>query len=133
MITKNLRVNQLSREAFDWYLRYLGAMDRLDLDAYLGFLSEDCAMRFNNGPALAGKPAIRAMLEGYWKSFAAIEHDLVNIYGDDKRFALEADNHYRRHDGGAVTVHAVALTDRTPQGLVSSVRVYADATPLFSA
>ena len=131
MITRNLRVNQLSAPAFEWYLNYLGAMDRLDIEAYLRFLADDCDLQFNNGPAIKGKPAIRNMLNGYWKSFASIEHDLLNIYGVDDSFALEADNHYKRHDGRSVTVSAVACTDRNRDGRATSVRIYADASPLF--
>ncbi|QYU67685.1 hypothetical protein J4558_22730 [Leptolyngbya sp. 15MV] len=71
------------------------------------------------------------MLSGYWKSFAAIEHEPLNIYGTDRHFMLEALNHYVRHDGKTVTTHAVALTDRDAAGLVTSVRVFADASPVF--
>ena len=133
MITHNLGVNQLSPEAYEWYLRYLEAMDRLDLGDYLAFLSDDCRMQFNNGPALVGKAAIAGMLEGYWTSFSEIEHDLLNIYGTDRAFALEAANRYVRRDGARVTVCACAFTDRGEQGLVRSVRLYADASPLFAS
>ena len=47
--------------------------------------------------------------------------------GDDRRFALEALNHYRRLDGGTVTLRAVAFTDRDEAGFVASVRLYTDA------
>lgn len=132
MITENLRINQLSDEASEWYLdQYLPAMDALDIEQYASFLAEDVSVAFNNAPAVAGKPAVVAMLTRYWQSFAAIEHEPLNIYGTDERFMLEALNHYVRHDGRKVTTRAVALTDRNQQGLVTSVRIYADASPVF--
>lgn len=71
-------------------------------------------------------------LGAYWQSFGTVEHDLDNIYGDDRRFALEALNHYRRLDGGAVTLRAVALTDCDGAGLATSVRLHTDTGPLFA-
>jgi ketosteroid isomerase-like protein len=132
MRTDRLRTNQLSPEAYRWYIDYLGAMDRKDLDAYGAFLADDCALRMNNQPPTAGKHAVLRGLDAYWRSFGTIEHDLDNIYGDDRRFALEALNHYTRLDGAAVTLRAVAFTDRDDAGLVTSVRLYTDTGPLFA-
>jgi ketosteroid isomerase-like protein len=132
MITTSLRVNELSPSVADWYLGdYLAAMDALDVERYSSFLADDVTVQFNNAPAVEGKAAVTAMLAGYWQSFAAIEHEPLNIYGSDERFMLEALNHYVRHDGRRVTTCAVALTDRDARGKVTSVRVYADASPVF--
>jgi ketosteroid isomerase-like protein len=132
VITHTLRINQLSSGASEWYIgQYLDAMDRLDIDRYAAFLANDVSVQFNNAPAVRGKPAVVGMLAGYWKSFASIEHELVNIYGTDRSFALEARNHYTRLDGRKVTTNAVAFTDRNDEGKVTSVRIYADASPVF--
>lgn len=132
MITTSLRSNQLSADATDWYIgRYLAAMDSLDIERYAEFLADDVSLQFNNAPAVEGKARVVGILGGYWKSFAAIEHEPLNIYGNDRQFMLEALNHYVRHDGRKVVTHAVALTDRNDDGLVTSVRVFADASPVF--
>lgn len=133
MRTDRLRMNQLSPEGLAWYLDYLAAMDRKDVAAYGGFLAEACELRINSAPPTIGKPAILQALGAYWQSFGSIEHDLENIYGDDRRFALEALNHYTRLDGKPVTLRAVACTDRDAAGLAASVRLYTDTAPLFAA
>lgn len=132
MITTNLRTNQLSPEAYGWYLGYLAALDARDIDAYAVYLADGVSVQFNNDQPVVGKAAAVAMLGGYWQSFAGLEHDLTNIYGDDRGFVLEALNHYVRHDGERVTTRATAFTDRDGTGLVTSVRVYADASPVFA-
>ena len=132
MRTDRLRTNQLSPEACRWYLDRPSATDRKDLDACGAFLAENCALRMNNQPPTVGKEAVLRGLAAYWQGFGSIEHDLDNIYGDDRRFALEALNHYTRLDGGAVTLRAVAFTDRDEAGLVTSVRLYTDTGPLFA-
>jgi ketosteroid isomerase-like protein len=133
MRTSNLRINQLLPETYQWYLDYLKVLDSKDIEAYSAFLAEDCVMQSNNNPLVEGKGAIVQFLSEYWKSFASLEHDLLNIYGSDSAFVLEALNHYKRHDGKPVTLRAVAFTDRNPNGLVDSVRIYTDVTPLFES
>ena len=132
MRTHQLRINQLSPETYQWYLTYLEAIDTRSVDAYSRFLAEDCVMQSNNNPPVPGKAAIVQFLADYWKTFASLEHDLLNIYGSDSCFVLEALNHYTRSDREAVTLRAVAFTDRSPIGLVTSVRFYTDTTELFS-
>ncbi len=131
MKTENLRINQLSAPAFENYLAYLKTMDDKDVEAYGKFLADEITMTFNNAPFGQGKDMILNGLEKYWQSFSTIEHDLINIYGSDRNYVLEALNHYTRHDGQIVTVNAVAFTDLNEDGKVRSVRLYMDMTPLF--
>lgn len=132
MKTDKLRINQLSPEAYHWYLSYLKVLDAKDIEGYGAFLSDDCVMQSNNNPATQGKVAILKYLSQYWSTFGSLMHDLLNIYGSDSAFVLEALNHYQRKDGKTVTLRAVAFTDRNEAGLVTSVRFYTDTTELFA-
>ncbi|MBW4564516.1 MAG: nuclear transport factor 2 family protein [Mojavia pulchra JT2-VF2] len=132
MKTNNLRINQLSPETYKWYLKYLEALDNLDIEAYGKFLAPNCCVQSNNNPPLEGKQVVIQGLAAYWKTFASLEHDLLNIYGNDSSFVLEALNHYQRNNGQLVTIRAVAFTDRNEEGLVTSVRFYTDTTPVFA-
>lgn len=132
MITANLRVNQLSAAAYKNYLAYLNAIDNKDINAYGKFLADDIAVQFNNDEPMRGKETVLQGLGYYWQSFGSVEHDLTNIYGTDTSYVLEADNHYIRKDGTTATIKAVAFTDLNDQGLVKSVRVYQDVSPVFA-
>lgn len=131
MKTDKLKINQLAPEVYEWYLSYLEAIDNKDIEAYRNFLADDCVMLSNNNSPVQGKAAILENLSHYWKTFGSLEHDLLNIYGNDSSFVLEALNHYARLDGKHVTVRAVAITERNKQGLVTSFRFYTDTTPIF--
>ena len=133
MKTKNLRINQLSPQGYEWYQTYLDALDAKDPELYGSFLSNDCIMQMNNADPVEGKSAIITNLTQYWKTFGRLEHDLLNIYGTDSAFMLEALNHYTRLDGKSVTLRAVALSDRNQSGLVKSFRLYTDTTQLFTS
>jgi ketosteroid isomerase-like protein len=132
MKTHQLRVNQLSAGAYDWYQHYLHVLDAKDIDKYAEFLADECVLQMNNADPMRGKEAIVQGLAAYWQSFGSLEHHLLNIYGSDSNFVLEALNHYERLDGRQVTLRAVAFTDRNEQGLVVSVRIYSDVSPLFA-
>lgn len=132
MKTENLRINQLSAGAYENYLAYLNAIDTKDIEAYGSFLADNVEMTFNNDPFGQGKEVVLEGLSKYWQAFASIEHDLVNIYGSDKNYVLEALNHYQRHDGQYATVSTVAFTDLNEEGKVQSVRLYMDTAPVFS-
>jgi hypothetical protein len=132
MDTTHLRINQLSPEAYERYLIYLQAMDNKDVESYGTYLAGNVEMYFNNHPFGQGKETVLSGLRQYWVSFKTVEHDLLNIYGSNQHYVLEALNHYKRHDGRKVTVKAVAFTDLNEDGLVESVRLYMDTSPVFA-
>lgn len=132
MKTENLKINQISSQAYEWYLGYLEAIDGKNIQKYGNYLAQDCMMYQNNSPPVEGKAAILAGLSQYWQTFKSLTHDLLNIYGTDSSFVLEALNHYQRNDNEVVTVRAVAITERNQTGQVTSFRFYTDTTPVNS-
>lgn len=127
-----LKINQLSKEAFEWYLDYLAAVDHVDAERYGEFLADDCEFQFGNQPVVKGRRNIIEGLKQFWSTYNGEEHVLLNILGDDRCFALEALNIYNRKDGRKVTCPAVAITERDEDGLVTSVRVFIDIAPLYA-
>ena len=93
MKTDSLRVNALSSDAYQWYLEYLDALDNQDIDRYGEFLADSVVLQQNDDDPVSGKETVLAGLGAYWQSFGALEHDLLNIYGSDDAFVLEALNH----------------------------------------
>jgi len=107
-----LGINQRSKAAFGWYLDYLRVLEEKDLNAYVELLGDDVELVIGNADPVIGREAVRDMLASYLQSFAAIEHDLRTVLGDDFHFVLVADNHYltwwsvrsvwRRHPATAI-------------------------------
>lgn len=132
MKTDSLRKNALSPEAYDWYLDYLAALDAKDIDRYGEFISDSVELQQNSEEPVSGKAGVLEGLAAYWQTFGSLEHELLNIYGSDDAFCLEALNHYTTAGGEPVTLRAVAFTDRDAHGSVTSVRFYTDTGPLFA-
>ena len=131
MKTDSLRVNELPEDAYAWYGEYLAVLDAKDIDAYADFLAPTVELIMNNAEPVTGRDAVVTGLGEYWKSFGTLEHEPLTILGSPRAFVLEALNHYTTLDGRAVTLRAVAFTDRDDDGLVTSVRLYTDTAPLF--
>lgn len=127
-----LKINQLSEEAFEWYRQYLSAVDETNAEKFAEFLAEDCEFQFGNQPTVAGRQNIVEGLKQFWATYDGEEHVLLNILGTDDCFALEALNVYKRKDGKEVTCPAVAITERNDKGLVKSFRVFIDIAPLYA-
>ena len=127
-----LKINQISPEVFEWYKKYLTAVDTRDADGFGEFLDENAEFQFGNQPKVTGKKAIVEGLKKFWATYEGDEHILYNILGSDDCFALEADNIYTRKDGKKVTCPAVAITERNNKGLVTSFRVFIDIAPLYA-
>ena len=127
-----LRINQLSPDAFTWYLAYLGSVDEQDADAFAAFLADDATFQFGNQPPVQGKQAIIDGLKQFWTTYNGEEHILHTILGTDRCFALEATNVFNRWDGKQVALPAVAITERNEHGLVTSFRVFIDIAPLYA-
>ena len=127
-----LQINQLSERAFQWYLGYLNTIDDNDIKSYSSYLSDECTLVINNNLPVNEKDQIIKHLTSLWTSFKGNAHDLLNIYGSDSSFSSEITNHFTLHDGNEITINAVGYLDRNEEGLLTSVRLYADFSPLFS-
>lgn len=133
MKLESLRTNQLSPEAFAWYQDYLAAMDGADLPRITTHLAPECAFQINNHLPMHGREAIGAAFVRYWDAIECMEHDLLNIYGDDAHFCVEMLCHYTRKDGSVVTLPAAVFIDRDANGHIVWARSYVDATPVHDA
>jgi hypothetical protein len=127
-----LRINQLSGKAFQWYLGYLNAIDDNDIESYSSNLSDECTLLINNYPPVNGKDQIIKHHTSLWTSFRGNARDLLNIYGSDSSFSSEITNNFTLQDGNEITINAVGYLDRNEEGLLTSIRLYADFSPLFS-
>ena len=132
-----LRVNQLSPEGWDWYQQYLAALDAYDIERYSSFLSPTSRSSSTTTTSMQGVEVAKKGLAEFWASVStmgfALVHEPLNIYGDDRRFVLEALNHYDTADGRRITVRATAWTDRGDDGKVTSVRLYQDLSTLYGS
>ena len=52
------------------------AIDAQDGAAFVGYLTDDAVFRFGSAPAVQGRSAVRAAVEGFFDSIAGLSQDL---------------------------------------------------------
>jgi ketosteroid isomerase-like protein len=121
----------------DWLVNVLYILDQKDVESYCSFMAPDVTVTFNNGndtePNMSGVTAVKAGLGQFWQTFKSVLHEEVNIFESGGTIMHEALNHYETLDGRKVSLRAVAILERNEQGLIQSLRVYSDQSPLFQS
>jgi len=87
--------------------------------------------QINNNVPIYGADAIAPVLQRLKGKYRKLEREVVNVFGSDLSFGAEMLWHYTRIDGSSVTIPAAHFVDRNHEGLMISVRVYADTSPAF--
>jgi len=111
--------------------KLFASIDAMDTESFLGFIHKDATFRFGSSPAVTGHVAIKAAVESFFASFAALKHDLQRLVADGNTVVCEGEVTYTRHDGSAITL-PFANVFETDNGLISLYRVYIDTGPLFA-
>lgn len=112
------------------FRKLFASIDAMDTEGFLGFIRDDATFRFGSSPAVTGHAEIRAAVEGFFASFAALRHDLHQVIADGDAVACEGEVTYTRHDGGTITL-PFANIFKVDGELILQYRVYIDIAPLF--
>ncbi len=113
------------------FKRLFASIDAMDTESFLSFISEDGVFRFGSSPPATGHAAIRAAVENFFASFAALKHDLQRMITDGNTVVCEGEVTYTKHDGSTVTLPFANIFE-VDDGLISQYRVYIDIGPLFA-
>lgn len=114
------------------FKKLFASIDAMDTESFLGFIHKDATFRFGSSPAVTGHAEIRAAVEGFFSSFAALQHDPQKLITDGDAVACEGEVTYTRHDGSKITLPFVNVFEIDGE-LISQYRVYIDIGPLFQA
>jgi hypothetical protein len=132
MKVEEIKINQLSTEAFAWLQGKYAAVDAMNLVGYGTFLAEDCILQFGNNPLTHGKQEILTGIGHFWSLIGGLNHNVQSIVGTDHFFAMEANIDYTRKDDKVVMVHCVTIIERNEAGLATSIRIFLNDSPIFN-
>jgi len=108
------------------------AIDSKDTEAFVGFLTEDAVFRFGSAPAVCGREAIRAAVDGFFGTIGASSHEVMNKLGDGTTLVCEGGVTYTRLDGSQVTLPFTDVFEYDDD-LISQYKIYIDIGPLYAA
>jgi ketosteroid isomerase-like protein len=107
------------------------SIDAMDTEGFLGFIAPDAEFRFGSTPPVQGHAGIRAAVDGFFSSFAALSHELQRVVADGSTVVCEGEVTYTRHDGSKITLPFCNVFE-TRDGLISLYRIYIDVAPLYA-
>jgi len=111
--------------------KLFASIDAMDTESFLSFIHQDATFRFGSSPPVHGHAAIRAAVEVFFSSFAALKHELQRMVADDDAVVCEGEVTYTRHDGSTITL-PFANVFEVDGGLISLYRIYIDIGPLYA-
>ena len=106
------------------------AIDRQDATAFVGFLTEDAVFRFGSAPAVRGREAIFAAVDGFFGTIAGCSHDVQNTLASGSTLVCEGEVTYRRHNDTEITLPFTDIFEYDGD-LISQYKIYIDIGPLY--
>ena len=107
------------------------AIDSKDAQAFVGFLTDDAVFRFGSAPAVRGREAILAAVDGFFGTIAACSHDVQNTLASGSTLVCEGEVTYRRHDDTEITLPFTDIFEYDGD-LISQYKIYIDISPLYA-
>jgi ketosteroid isomerase-like protein len=116
----------------DWLREHYARVDANDFASVLGGFSDRIEVRFGNRPPAAGREAVSQLLADVHRSFESSRHRFTNVWQQGNTTLIQFDVTYTLHDGWTVPMGTFTVLEREA-GLITSMRVYIDETPLRGA
>ena len=111
--------------------RLFRAIDDMNADAFVSFLTPQSTFKFGNSPAVTGQAAVHALVDGFWKSIAGSQHKLLHLWNDGDDVAVHGEVTYTRKDDKKVTVAFVNVF-KMKGDKIDNYLVHIDNGPLFA-
>ena len=107
------------------------AIDAMDTPGFLDRLSTAAIFRFGSSPAVQGKDAIQAAVDGFFSTIAGVHHKITRQIIDAQTLVCEGIVTYTRHDASTITLPFANFFEFNGD-LISDYRVYIDIAPLYA-
>ena len=114
-----------------WLGDLFHAIDAKDAVRFVGFLTDDATFRFGSAEAVCGREGIRAAVDGFFSSIAALEHDVARVWHGDDTYVCEGEVTYTRHDGSRIALPFVDVFVMREQR-IEQYLIYMDIAPLYA-
>lgn len=111
--------------------RLFAAIDARDAPRFVAFLAEDATFRLGNRPALQGRAAIGAAVQGFFASIKGCRHEVLGSWQHPDCVVCHGRVTYTRADDRQVTVPFANIMLMRGE-LVSDYLIFADLAPLFA-
>lgn len=107
------------------------AIDANDAAAFVAYLKDDAIFRFGSAPAVSGRSAIAAAVDGFFGTIAGCSHKVTKTLGNESTLICEGEVTYRRHDATEITLPFTDVFEYDGD-LIALYKIYMDISPLYT-
>ncbi len=113
-----------------WIPTLFQALDAFDTNTFASFLTDEAIFVFGNAELLKGKITIRDGVAAFFRSIAAIRHDLTDTWAMPDAVVCHGTATYTRHDGTQLCV-PFANVFKLKNERIRDYLIYIDNTQLY--
>jgi hypothetical protein len=114
-----------------WTREVVGAIDRLDVDAFAAHLTENVWLRVGSSPAVVGRESVKSEFAAFFAGMRGIDHMITGEWFQDDTIIVEAEVTYTPRRGETVTI-PVATIFRLHDNVVYHCQLYLDSSHLIA-
>ena len=114
----------------EWIPRLLRSIDERDWDTFVSHLTEDAEFRYGSGQTAVGRESIRSAADQAVSPFAAVEHELVDVWERPDSTVVQGKVTYQWPDGHRQTLPFLNLFSMR-DALITKYLIFIDPSPLF--
>ena len=107
------------------------AIDSMDADRFITFLTEDAQFKFGNNPKVIGKDAVKEAVKEFFSSIKGLSHEVINTWSHPDTIICQGEVTYTRKNDSKVTIPFVNIFG-IKENLVKDYLIYIDIAPLFA-
>ncbi len=113
----------------DWVRAFYAVVDAMGSDEMAPLLAGNVKFRMANNPEVLGRDSVVNGSRGITKMFAGIRHDYVSVEEAGGKTFVDCWVTYTMFDGKAYVLPFMTVFER-PDGLITSVKIFGDMSPL---
>ena len=106
------------------------AIDTADVEGFMKWLADDCSFTYGSQDPVRGAEAVRAMVDGFLQSFAAVGHQVDANWEVDGTAITEGTVTYTTDDGRSTAIPFCNVFHLAEDGRIRDYRIYIDPAPL---
>jgi len=106
-------------------------IDAKNTAAFLDHLAPGASFRFGSAPAVKGREAVGAAVDGFFETIAGLSHSVAASIADGNTLVCEGEVTYTRHDESTVTLPFVDVFEMDGES-IAAYKIYMDVNPLYA-
>lgn len=106
------------------------AVDRMDTEAFAGYLSDGCRFCFGNQAPVVGLDPIKSYIGGFFRSLRGLHHEITESWPVSDGIVCHGVVNYTRHDGSQLQVPFCNLL-KIHDGKITEYLIFADNSALY--